>query len=196
MYIAFEGIDGSGKSTQAQMLVETLQNCFAQTVHLISEPDKDMIRKIAINDHKYMATAMYLQRLRDRGKISTLLRKGDIVVTDRSFVSTFAYQGLHEWNFVCNLHNTMRDHIIIPDIAFVMHIETNYALQRVEKRGGEKVTQEMAKELHLVNEIYKSGDACVGVKSYAIDGHRSPEAINYSVMLNLSKYIEDNLQIE
>lgn len=194
MYIAIEGINGSGKSSQAKMLVESLQNCFQQSVHLYVEPDKEMLNKIFHENNRYLATAMYLQRLRDKEKNLYLLKKGDIIVSDRSFVSTFAYQGLHDWDFVCNLHETMKQYIIIPDVVFVMRIDTTLAMQRVEKRDSVKFTQEAAKEIDMINKIYDSGQACVGLKSYTIDAHQSEGSMNREMMYCLSKYIWESIQ--
>ncbi len=101
--ITFEGIDGSGKSTQAKLLADHLES-EENTVHLLREPGGtsigEKIRAILLdreNDTMSSRAELFLY-LAARAQIideiiRPLLDRGDIVILDRFFDSTCAYQG-------------------------------------------------------------------------------------------------------
>lgn len=97
MFITFEGIDGTGKTTVAKAIAERLKGL---PIHLTSEPTKtplgDMIRKeILSGSHPVHTTFLFLaDRVTHSQDIHNRLLKGDIVICDRYHDSTIAYQGV------------------------------------------------------------------------------------------------------
>ncbi|MCX5716945.1 MAG: dTMP kinase [Nitrospirae bacterium] len=103
VFISFEGIEGTGKSTQARLLSEYLAKKGRKTV-LTEEPGGTpislQIRKVLLSTkHKEMDyltelllyNAARIQHIKE--KITPALAKGNIVITDRFSDSTAAYQG-------------------------------------------------------------------------------------------------------
>ena len=106
IYIVFEGIVGTGKSTQAKILYDFLKEKNKnREIILTKEPGgteiADEIRKIAqatkFNEdmnpvcEAYLYAASRAQSLRKI--VKPALEKGSIVISDRSFISSLAYQG-------------------------------------------------------------------------------------------------------
>jgi dTMP kinase len=103
MFIAFEGLDGSGSSTQSRILAEKLE-AKGHKVLLTKEPTKDtpiggLIREVL--QRKLPATPEGLQFLfsADRAEhlkrdIEPALANGKVVITDRYMFSTIAYGAL------------------------------------------------------------------------------------------------------
>jgi dTMP kinase len=102
MLLTFEGIDGSGKSTQARLLVERLQTEGYRTL-LVREPGgtdlSEQIRAVLLDPdlridplpELLLFSAARAQLVAER--IQPALHEGRIVVCDRFFDSTMAYQG-------------------------------------------------------------------------------------------------------
>jgi dTMP kinase len=104
MFLTFEGLDCSGKSTQASLLVEDLQASGATAVHLIREPGgtaiSERLRAILLDRSTlglsdlaelFLFSAARAQLVRE--VILPALGRGEIVVCDRFHDSTEAYQG-------------------------------------------------------------------------------------------------------
>jgi dTMP kinase len=136
MYMTLEGIDGSGKSTQILMLAEWLENT-GFSVKVIKEPTDSLvgvlIRKMLRNPS---ATQTNFQRTlallfaADRNilmeKILMEEEKGRIVLSDRSFYSSLAYQDGDEWIKQVNKHAR------VPDLVILLDLEIETALKRCE----------------------------------------------------------------
>jgi dTMP kinase len=135
MLIVVEGIDGSGKSTQAIMLAEWLSKK-GKKVILTREPYTKKLRKLLRNGKKQDWFRLFTQdrKLHLRNVILPALQKGRIVISDRYFYSTLAYQlRPDQWKIY-------RDKFIKPDIAIIFDLPVSIALKRREKRDS-KISQ-------------------------------------------------------
>jgi dTMP kinase len=103
LFITFEGIDGSGKSTQCQML-KTWYESMGRTVHVLREPGgtsiSEQIRDILLdkNNKEMNPIAEMLLYFASRNqlvseKVLPALKRNDVVILDRYVDSTVAYQG-------------------------------------------------------------------------------------------------------
>src|SRR3989338_2355735 len=114
MFIAFEGLDGSGSSTQAQLLAKRLEKK-GKKVLVTKEPTSDnptgkLIRSVL--QHRQKMSPQELQRLftEDRAEhlknvIEPALAAGTTVITDRYLFSTLAYGALEvEWDWLKRLN--------------------------------------------------------------------------------------------
>ena len=99
--IAFEGLDGSGKSTQARLLADALTSAGRRVV-LTREPTDGtwgtLIRSTAREGRRLAPLDELDAFLKDRAEhvsrvIRPALERGDVVITDRYYHSTIAYQG-------------------------------------------------------------------------------------------------------
>ena len=123
MYIVFEGIDGSGKSTQIQMLKEWLEANGFKVETLVEPTDSEvgkLIRKIlqrpdATTDlfQKTLALLFAADRMLIMDKLED---ESKIIISDRSFISSLAYQEPAEWVEVLNRYAKKPDLLILLDL--------------------------------------------------------------------------------
>lgn len=141
IFISFEGIDGSGKSTQARKLEAALQAEGRDTV-LTREPGGSIgaedIRRLLVEGDPGRWSAeteilLFTAARRDHLErlIEPSLRKGKLVISDRFADSTRVYQGATRGDLrsiVDDLHARMigRD----PDLTLVIDMDPEQALQR------------------------------------------------------------------
>ncbi len=123
MYIVFEGIDGAGKSTQIQLLKEWLEaNGF--TVETFVEPTDSkvgrLIREILQRPdsqdedvQKVLALLFAADRMLIMDKFSD---ESKIIISDRSFISSLAYQKNMEWVEELNKYAKRPDLLILLDL--------------------------------------------------------------------------------
>ena len=161
-FIVIEGLDGSGKSSQVELLVEWLKEQ-GKRVLLTREPtmDSEAGRKIKkalkkeIEVEPLELQKLYVQDRSDHldGKVIPALQKGDWVVSSRYAFSTFAYgasAGL-DMNVLIDLNKEF----LLPDATVVVDVSPENCVKRIEGRGEEKEFFEQVEKLRKVNEVYK-----------------------------------------
>ncbi len=123
MYIVFEGIDGAGKSTQIQMLTDWLEANGFRVETLVEPTDSEvgkLIRKIlqrpdATTDRVQKTLGLLFAA--DRMLIMDKLEDDSkIFISDRSFISSLAYQDPAEWIEVLNRYAKKPDLLILLDL--------------------------------------------------------------------------------
>ena len=147
LFISFEGIDGSGKSTQARLLAEYLQAQGHQVV-LTREPGgspgAEEIRALVLQGDPDRWSAqteilLFTAARRDHLErtIQPALEAGKIVVCDRFADSTRMYQGLSRGDLrslVDQLHHLMIG--VEPDLTVLIDIDPSQGLSRALSRNG------------------------------------------------------------
>ena len=123
MYIVFEGIDGAGKSTQIQMLKEWLEDNGFRVETLVEPTDSEvgtLIREVlkrpdANTDEVQNMLALLFAA--DRLSIMDKLEdESKIIISDRSFISSLAYQNDYDWIKVLNKHAKKPDLLLLLDL--------------------------------------------------------------------------------
>lgn len=149
MFLSFEGIDGSGKSTQARLLAEALR-LDGRDVVLTREPGgsagAEEIRRLLVEGagERWSAETeclLFTAARRDHLErtIRPALDAGKTVVTDRFADSTRVYQGATRGDLrgmVDDLHRLSIG--IEPDRTFVIDIDPAVGLARGQARGGKE----------------------------------------------------------
>jgi dTMP kinase len=149
--IAFEGIEGSGKSTQAKLLFSFLKEKSLKCI-LSYEPGGtkigDRIRDILLdvenkNMHRKTELLLYLASRAQHvyEKIMPELQKGTIIITDRFSLSSMAYQGMgREFSFkVVSRLNKFAVGNVKPDLTILVDVPVSVGLNRTEQRSGENI---------------------------------------------------------
>jgi dTMP kinase len=142
MLITFEGIDGSGKTTQALRLKEYLEGRGVR-VRLFREPGGtevgDRIRDLLLRYELDPLSELFLFEA-SRTELSCILRnvlgEGGVVLLDRFTDSTLAYQGYGrgvDLSLIKRL-NLIASRGIEPDLTFLLDIDPETALRRVKDR--------------------------------------------------------------
>ncbi len=165
-FIVFEGIDGSGKSTQFNELGKKLQNEKYKVV-LTREPTRNrpigkLIRKILYNHTTVSEEALALLFAADRAdhtlnKIIPALRKNEVVLSDRYVYSSFAYQG-KGMDIELNIDwlRTINRFAQTPDIVIFLDIEPHTGLERLQQ-GQRRVQDDQYFEDVIKQEKIRSG---------------------------------------
>jgi len=142
--ITFEGIDGSGKSTQIQLLEAEFEK-LGISYKTFREPGgtklSEKIRAILLdkenielysNAESLLFAAARAQLTAEQ--IKPALTKGEFVICDRFTDSTIAYQGYGRGLNINNLElmNTIATDGLIPDITFILDIDPQKATERLK----------------------------------------------------------------
>lgn len=161
--IVFEGIDGSGKSTQAEILLERLQEEDFDVVYF-REPSKGKwgrkIKKKALHPDSLTPEEELDLFLKDRrenveNNLKPALKKKRVVILDRYYYSTIAYQGAKGIDE--KLIRRMNEEFVIkPDLVFILDIDPQKGLERIEDRKKKDMLFEREEYLVKVREIFKS----------------------------------------
>lgn len=141
LFIVIEGIDGTGKSTQAKMLKAALEKA-GKTVTLDREPSDGPFGKI-LRDSATKGRLSPQEELdlfhQDRKHhLETLilpaLDRGETVILDRYYFSTMAYQGQRGFD-PQEIRKTNLSFAPNPDILFILDLPVEKALGRIGVRG-------------------------------------------------------------
>ncbi len=165
--IAIEGIDGSGKTTQAKELVKRL-NLAGYNASYSKEPTEDVIGQFIrekILSGQYKLNPLSIQYLfnADRAmhmdKIEKLLEKGMVIVMDRCFWSSVAYamndmeKPLHWYNTAFSILSFYHQ-FIVPDATFFLKISSDEAFKRIKDSSKHKEIYDNKKALEGTEKNY------------------------------------------
>jgi dTMP kinase len=178
MLITFEGIEGSGKSTQANLLNEFLSGK-GYKVTLTREPGwghlGNLIRTIILEERELVLAPMAELFLfcADRAQhvkdfIAPRLKNGEIVICDRFYDSTVVYQGYGRKLDLRLVNKAAKASAldVTPEITFLLNLPVREGLARLKERGSITKMDEEPLEFH---ELIRQG--------YMLIARREPERI-------------------
>jgi dTMP kinase len=159
-FITFEGIEGSGKSTQVKKLHEFFLSKNQNSI-LTREPGgviaSERIREILIDEKiekleaKTELLLNFAARLEHVEKlIKPALSKGNIVISDRFFDSTYAYQG-SAFGLDESIINNVKQMVIgdfSPDITFLIDLPVEVAFERISNRSDNNRYEKLGLDFH------------------------------------------------
>lgn len=199
LFIAFEGLDGSGKSTQVKLLADKLKQEGHQiyaTFEPTDSPIGTMIRNIFNHkmeaDHKTIAALFLADRLDHiQNKKNGLLKKmeeGYTVISDRYYFSSYAYHGTHlsmDWVIEAN---TLCAELLRPDIHVYIDISPETGMQRLNKRRSAVELYETSENLAMVQKKYQEAFDQLKHKEniFITDGNRPSELIAADIWKEIS----------
>ncbi len=154
LLIAFEGIEGSGKTTQARLLYNFFKQKSLQCIFTREPGGTDIgerIREILLdvkhkNMHPKTELLLYLASRAQHTyeKILPELQKGTIIITDRYALSSMAYQGVaRDLSFrVVSRLNKFATANLKPDLTILVDVPVDIGLGRMGKRDLDRLEQE------------------------------------------------------
>jgi dTMP kinase len=183
VFFCFEGIDGAGKTTQAQTLMNKINEWGLEAIYVKEPTDGEWgqkIRKIALHGRDGVTPEEELNYfVRDREEdvnenIAPALAQRCVVIADRYFYSTIAYQsvlGLDEGDI--RIQNTG---FPVPDMVFILDIPVELGQVRITQTRGDTANlgYEQARFLAEVKKVF---DAMPDSNIVRIDGSQPLEAV-------------------
>ena len=196
MFISFEGIDFSGKSTQIELLKDYLVD-HNKKVEILREPGgteiSEKVRRILLDNKNeimfaeaelFLFSASRAQMVRE--KIHPYLEKGIYVISDRFHDSSTAYQG---YGRGINLDKVQMVHQIaigdtIPDLTFFIDIPVGIANERRKKKSKVKLDRIEVADTEFYNRV-RNGYLEIARKEErfkVIDGTQTIETIQNQII--------------
>jgi dTMP kinase len=186
MFVTFEGVDWSGKSTQAQLLAAWLREQ-GRTVQTSREPGGtpvgEAVRALVLHGEEmtpWTEAALYAAARAENAEriIRPALERGEDVVCDRYLDSSVAYQGAGRGlgeERVRELSLTVTRGLL-PDRTFLVLLDPEQAQRRA---GGnrDRIEREGGEFMRLVDAAYRALAAREPQRIVAVDGDREAEEI-------------------
>jgi dTMP kinase len=200
IFIAIEGLDGSGKTTASKLLTQSLQNAFPNRVKNSFEPHdasagglflrQVLMKKITDFDPRVLALGFATNRL-DHCKrvIEPWLNRNDhhILISDRYYLSSLVYQSSEDFGFDQVI--ALNEKAISPDLIFFMNVSNEVCYQRMAKRNQPqelfetKFSETRDKYRRAIDFLIKRGDNIV-----EIDASSTVESVVRQMLDALHRY--------
>jgi dTMP kinase len=187
--IAIEGIDGAGKTTQAKILADALASAGEEVVTSKEPTDGQWgqkLRESAQNGRMSIDDELHAFVEDRKEHISNLigpsLEQGKMVILDRYFYSTIAYQGARGKD-TDELNELMRSFAIIPDVAFLIDVQPAVGISRISESRGETPNEfEKLEDLQKVRSIFNQ---LLGGEIAFVDGHQDIAGVQSQIASRL-----------
>lgn len=196
-FIVFEGIDGSGTSTQIKKIVESNPNKFYATAEPTQNETGKFLRRMLCDEFKvdektasYLFAADRCEHVFGKNGIEDLIKQGKTVVSDRYFFSSLAYQSVSCGKELPRLLNSP---FPLPEYLFYFKINPEISLKRVDTRNGKKeiyekidIQKKIAKLYDEVIEEYQQKSQENGMKIITIDASKSIDQVFSEIKKHLN----------
>jgi dTMP kinase len=195
MKICFEGIDGCGKSTQVKMLKEALEEMglkpclvkhpgqteFGQALRELilygPQPGSDLAHRLLFWADMVETTARYQNK--------------QVIIFDRHpKYSNFAYSkgmGFDKETYFSVL-SAILDHVLKPDIAFIIDVPVEVAFVRIHQRGKKLTAVEKRGKTYFecVRAAYQNLER-IYPEVIVVDGTRNPQEVHQEILYEVKK---------
>lgn len=207
--ITFEGPEGSGKSTQAQSLVDWLRNRGCSVVATREPggtPLGDEVRRLLLNPDRsltprgelFLYLAARAQHVEER--IRPALADGSVVISDRFIDASVAYQGYGR-NLGADRVRSLNDMAtggLVPDLTFILDLDPEVGLRRArrnseeewETAGGDRLEREELAFHRRVRSGYRALAESADERCVLLDGTASIEQTNRSVRRHVRERLD------
>lgn len=190
-FFVFEGIDGSGTTTQIKLLKDFLEKkhkSIFQTAEPTNFETGTFLRRCLSGEISVQAETMVMLFAADRNEhlfseqgILRAATQYDIVLSDRYLFSSLAYQGASGY---LDLAKKLNADFPLPEILFFLQVDIDTALQRIEKRAAQKEIyetkpfQQRVAEMYMqVLDLYKAS----GMKIITVDANETRETVHRQI---------------
>ncbi len=203
VFIVFEGIDGSGKTTQIKKLSEKLQ-ADGYDIYRTFEPSngpvgtlvRDMLQGRIETDQRTIALLFAADRtdhlVNKKNGIADQVRQGKIVLCDRYYFSSYAYHSQYvdmDWVIQSNLINA---DILRPDLNIFIDVDPQACFKRLEQRQEEFELYEKIDIIKKVRDLYFEAFDKLNKKEHIviIDGNADENVVAQRVYQEIIKTLK------
>ncbi len=198
IFITFEGVEGAGKTTQAQRLATALGSDVVLTREPGGTPISERIRALFFTSdgitpmtELLLIAAARAQHVDER--IRPALAAGKIVICDRFIDASVAYQGYRGGIDLEIIHQLNRAATggLMPDLTFVLDLSPEIGLQR-QQQGGvprNRLDRESLESHRKVREGYRYVAKSDPNRVKLIDAKKSPDAIHAVLLAEYQAYL-------
>lgn len=204
VFIAIEGVDGSGKSTQSAMLAAKMRahnrqvhQTFEPTNYLIGKVLRSVLRKEVEVDQRAIAALFLADRLDHITKqgdgLLNLLHNGNDIVCDRYYFSSYAYHSVFvdmDWVISCN---AMCAEALRPDLTIFIDVPVDECMRRISAGRETQDLYETADMLTKVRSNYLTAIDKLGSdkeKVVIIDGNQDMDIVAQNVWQAVTSVLE------
>ncbi len=201
-FIVFEGIDGSGKSTQIQKISKKLENLgynvyatFEPTDGPIGELIRQMLAGEIPTDQRTIASLFAADRtdhlLNKKNGIRSKIDQGVLVLCDRYYFSSYAYHAQYiDMAWVIHA-NALNAEILKPDLTVFMDVDPQTCFERIKKN---REQFEMYEKIDIMKTVranyFKAFDALKDAEKIAvIDANQSMENVEDAILTEVKKIL-------
>jgi dTMP kinase len=198
LFISLDGIDGSGKSTQAKALGDWFARAGREVI-LLRDPGGtrlgESLREILLhrNEISLSMTAEMLLYMASRAQLVTevirpSLAKGCIVISDRFLLANVVYQGYAGGESVETVWSVgnIATGGLNPDLTFVFDMPVADALRRIE-RGFDRLESRGESYMEKVRQGFIAESKRLGALAIHVDASQSIEAIHQRIINEIQK---------
>ncbi len=205
LFIVFEGIDSSGKTTQAELLKKYLATTKEQAV-ISPEPSNGIIgnlirqalkqRIVFSKDQNLFDQQMAYLFAADRhdhlyndvNGVFKLIQDNYHVISTRYYFSSLAYNcdSIEQYNFIKKLNDRFPN----PDLTIYIDIPIEVSLLRLQERSLQEIYETKTK-LTKVREQYQKIFAEYDGKAFAIDGTQDQQQIHQQIINRVKAIVEE-----
>ncbi|MCL1875906.1 MAG: dTMP kinase [Synergistaceae bacterium] len=202
LFIAFEGIDGSGKSTQIRRLAARLSSlgheCY-ETAEPTDGPVGLIIRQIMAHkikaDNRVIAGLFVADRLdhltNEINGIANMVKNGITVLTDRYYLSSYAYQGVFvpmSWVIEAN---SLSAAILRPSLNIFIDVDPEIAARRVKDRSHAELYETLDTLTKIRAQYFKAFDAVGREENIVIiDGNQSADKVEFDIWESIKNSVK------
>lgn len=170
MLLVFEGIDGSGKDTQIELVGHMLKRVYKDKIQILRpvlhlDTDKhrkyvsDTINQSGSELNPLSVANIFIENMLELStRVRDLIERGYIVLMNRWYYSTIAYNGIDVYTFnviVRTIRELIKSYkLLIPDLVIYLDINPNIAMERIVKRNKPIEAYENLTVLRKVSERY------------------------------------------
>lgn len=191
MYIAIEGIDTSGKSTQVSKL-QTLYPEASITKEPGGTPLGSGVREMVLNTQIESPNAELFLFLADRAEhikriIEPALKDGTMVISDRSIVSGVAYamaQKVFKSSFLLDI-NLFAAHNIVPQYVFILKLDAETLKARLGNKEHDAIESRGIEYLLTIQELLIQAANDLKLNYYLVDATREVDEITKTIVTTL-----------
>jgi dTMP kinase len=162
MFVVFEGIDGSGKTTISKLVSRDLSKLGYHSSWFKNPTDMkhgNEIRRVFESGQRLSPeeeVKLFMDDRRDNveKEVRPALQEERVVIQDRYYFSTAAYQGAAglSWNDIVSDNESF---CILPDLIFFLEISPEEALSRIDEEGRQRTAPEKLDTQQEIDRVYR-----------------------------------------